>query len=178
MGQRGKNDGILQQTISIHPPREGWDPTSMTASKAALKFQSTHPVRGGTLKYCRCGLLALISIHPPREGWDSGIGISVISSFLFQSTHPVRGGTGKKYSAELSEVFQSTHPVRGGTTSCTSAGRSCTISIHPPREGWDSRHREGQGGNKTFQSTHPVRGGTVQAAAGAAAARNFNPPTP
>ncbi len=34
-------------------------------------FQSTHPVRGGTLDYYFPTLANLgISIHPPREGWD------------------------------------------------------------------------------------------------------------
>ena len=35
--------------ISIHPPREGWDPT------VSALF--------------RCPMV--ISIHPPREGWDA-----------------------------------------------------------------------------------------------------------
>ena len=40
-------DLLIILGISIHPPREGWDPKDMGA-----------------------GRLPLISIHPPREGWD------------------------------------------------------------------------------------------------------------
>ena len=36
------------------------------------KFQSTHPVRGGTLHLPYPLEFFLISIHPPREGWDLG----------------------------------------------------------------------------------------------------------
>ena len=56
--------------ISIHPPREGWDYGTDTHGWPIAGFQSTHPVRGGTLP-----LQALKKIKG------------------FQSTHPVRGGT-------------------------------------------------------------------------------------
>ena len=65
----------------------------MTASKAALRFQSTHPVRGGTFRQGEPIYADMtISIHPPREGWDGEI--------------------------------------------LTNKGMTI-ISIHPPREGWD-----------------------------------------
>ena len=57
--------------ISIHPPREGWDLTRGRMPTNWPPFQSTHPVRGGTVHE----ELQLpdfdISIHPPREGWDN-----------------------------------------------------------------------------------------------------------
>ena len=34
-------------------------------------FQSTHPVRGGTVSICYMSIHKEISIHPPRAGWDS-----------------------------------------------------------------------------------------------------------
>ena len=34
--------------ISIHPPREGWDTNAILSILAIPRFQSTHPVRGGT----------------------------------------------------------------------------------------------------------------------------------
>ena len=36
-----------------------------------------------------------------------------------------------------SRLFQSTHPVRGGTRQNEPIYADMTISIHPPREGWD-----------------------------------------
>ena len=36
--------------ISIHPPRVGWDTDEMGKLEAQAKFQSTHPVWGGTLR--------------------------------------------------------------------------------------------------------------------------------
>ena len=103
---------------------------------------------------------------------------------LFQSTHPVRGGTTALWQATEGQTFQSTHPVRGGTALPEVHRFIISISIHPPREGWDkyllqkamsvfiSIHppREGwdinflliQGSVSQFQSTHPVRGGTFR----------------
>ena len=43
-------DKFKEAWISIHPPREGWDPDSVIDG-----FQQG------------------ISIHPPREGWDERI---------------------------------------------------------------------------------------------------------
>ena len=37
----------------------------------AAAFQSTHPVRGGTVRTMTPAKGKAISIHPPREGWDS-----------------------------------------------------------------------------------------------------------
>ena len=37
--------------ISIHPPREGWDDRPARVVQAVPVFQSTHPVRGGTVFY-------------------------------------------------------------------------------------------------------------------------------
>ena len=56
--------------ISIHPPREGWDPYFGIKHCFDLPFQSTHPVRGGTGFTVDKITSHKISIHPPREGWD------------------------------------------------------------------------------------------------------------
>ena len=56
--------------ISIHPPREGWDRMLFHSSTTRMKFQSTHPARGGTRTGSWVVEYAGISIHPPREGWD------------------------------------------------------------------------------------------------------------
>ena len=123
--------------ISIHPPREGWDPA--------------HHV----------GVLHIeISIHPPREGWDE---IAEIASFvLFYFNPPTPRGVGplRQLGINMSVAFQSTHPARGGT--CTELARSPPrpISIHPPREGWDHRLHKLVQRRIPFQSTHPARGGT------------------
>ena len=81
--------------ISIHAPREGCD--IMRGSKATQKavFQSTHPVRGATIKTCLALADYLISIHAPREGCDCCELTSMVSYSQFQSTHPVRGATAR-----------------------------------------------------------------------------------
>ena len=147
--------------ISIHPPREGWDMSVISKDGAYHGFQSTHPVRGGTR--------ALVAV--------------LVLIAAFQSTHPVRGGTSKLLTSDNHQSFQSTHPVRGGTHALAFAPHGVSISIHPPREGWDltkqqvintpisiSIHPPREGWDSRCrllewallpsQSTHPVRGGT------------------
>ena len=63
----------MRISISIHPPREGWDDCTPENILQHLKFQSTHPVRGGTLMLPPLATFSPISIHPPREGWDDGL---------------------------------------------------------------------------------------------------------
>ena len=78
------------------------------------QFQSTHPVRGGTISNDRQENERGISIHPPREGWDEY-------------------GNRKPQRTDIS-----IHPPREGWDISNQDGdfRVC-ISIHPPREGWD-----------------------------------------
>ena len=142
------------------------------------RFQSTHPVRGGTAK-------TLDGDAIPR----------------FQSTHPVRGGTNPVATVKRTTAFQSTHPVRGGTqhTSCqNSRGRDFNpptpcgvgqhtsyqsehlfrISIHPPRAGWDVPLVNPPEGINPI-SIHPPRAGWDRSKRDRAiSARDFNPPTP
>ena len=90
-------------------------PPVRTDGKDGAGFQSTHPVRGGTLIGHVGGDHADISIHPPREGWD------------------------RLYIHLLGLYDISIHPPREGwdvTTTQQMLARE-RISIHPPREGWD-----------------------------------------
>ena len=63
----------MSKEISIHPPRVGWDQWNSYAGREWKRFQSTHPVWGGTCcpVYYRHSHHQ-ISIHPPRVGWDFG----------------------------------------------------------------------------------------------------------
>ena len=81
-----------------------------------LIFQSTHPVRGGTISMEDSSHRNKISIHPPREGWD-GVKAGLVSMASVISIHPPREG----WDQEMGFISMS----------------SC-ISIHPPREGWDN----------------------------------------
>ena len=75
VGQFGKRRGDCSFSISIHPPRMGWDYFAAIPAACIIVFQSTHPAWGGTPVKYRWGLCPRISIHPPRMGWDqSGFG--------------------------------------------------------------------------------------------------------
>ena len=125
-------------SISIHPPRGGWDPCTNPLLCEQQEFQSTHPVGGGTTTKASRRQRKNISIHPPRGGWDRITGNGFDIGFLFQSTHPVGGGTipqGPR--PNETRQFQSTHPVGGGTIPSRLVRLVEVISIHPPRGGWD-----------------------------------------
>ena len=55
----------MTETISIHPPREGWDPAG-----------GSHPAKTS------------ISIHPPREGWDRRRGGTPMNTKNFNPPTP------------------------------------------------------------------------------------------
>ena len=126
-----------------------------------LPFQSTHPLRGATLKNLHLQKVIMISIHAPLAGCDGAIASPRVPSGIFQSTHPLRGATqdydltvGKfidfnprtpcgvrrelSIFASWSFVFQSTHPLRGATL--VVADLAALVLL--------------------FQSTHPLRGAT------------------
>ena len=82
------------------------------------RFQSTHPVRGGTVANGDGVLCVLISIHPPREGWDD-----YPKTYYFKTKISI-------------------HPPREGWDAMRTLKMAVNdISIHPPREGWDSAGR-------------------------------------
>ena len=152
----------------------------MTRSK---KFQSTHPVRGATLRrtdveqhrkisihapregcdgWTTCLITrAVISIHAPREGCDTIGGAVSLPVAKFQSTHPVRGATPVNVVTQVFLVI-SIHAPREGCDFRDSRFLApfCLISIHAPREGCDVRRLPVRSGRARFQSTHPVRGAT------------------
>ena len=145
------------QPVNSHfnPPTPcGVGPALKAIFDTAIEFQSTHPVRGGTIALASASRSGMISIHPPRAGWDQAAPAPSMKTG-FQSTHPVRGGTLNPPSGSWPRRFQSTHPVRGGTYYY---GSYILADL--------------------FQSTHPVRGGTPSPAGSLSWQSNFNPPTP
>ena len=57
------------RAISIHPPRAGRD-LHLSRWFPDIQFQSTRPVRGGTVETYFSDVVVRISIHPPRAGRD------------------------------------------------------------------------------------------------------------
>ena len=170
--------------ISIHPPRVGWDYLYFKYVVDPRKFQSTHPVWGGTPPLARSDLGLIISIHPPRVGWDypggpmpaapsyfnpptpCGVGQRKVEIMLNIENFnpPTPCGVGPSTGAHFCFFwsFQSTHPVWGGTLLVRPQPIRMSISIHPPRVGWDVEPQHPAPIDLEFQSTHPVWGGTAK----------------
>ena len=122
---------------STHPVWGG-TPTCISTS-CKRRFQSTHPVWGGTPRRHRPSGNRRISIHPPRVGWDRADVPFIGGKYDFNPPTPCGVGLGFLSAVSSPERFQSTHPVWGGTALLSALGLS-----------------------DQFQSTHPVWGGTLR----------------
>ena len=102
----------------FNPPTPcGVGPSATYVLNTSRIFQSTHPVRGGTVGGLVTAQLLGISIHPPRAGWDCPITPKMVLRKYFNPPTPCGVGRLLPSNCTVPFVFQSTHPVRGGTTS-------------------------------------------------------------
>ena len=87
-------DLIGGETKYFNPPSPWGEGRSLClTSSLESSFQSTLPVRGGTLLQTAIRIEDTISIHPPRGGRDAIFLVNAWKSIRFQSTLPVGGGT-------------------------------------------------------------------------------------
>ena len=147
-------------------------------------FQSTHPLRGATLRTERVRVVRTISIHAPLAGCDAcSTAFNLVS--LAISIHAPLAGCDFMSQWRFTAVssFQSTHPLRGATRVHVRLCDFLCISIHAPLAGCDAGIQQtlcqgfdfnprtpcGVRQNHTravcrlieFQSTHPLRGATT-----------------
>ena len=189
--------------ISIHAPLAGCDDGTRAATCASRSFQSTHPLRGATLRQMYPERVRYISIHAPLAGCDPTSRPSSTTYSRFQSTHPLRGATSVdlRHPAALVPHFNprtpcgvrlmiglyaglrreiSIHaPLAGCDIQCVEHRlQGSFISIHAPLAGCDGHASVSPPSCALFQSTHPLRGATVVSNINVHAAANFNPRTP
>ena len=147
---------IVEEDISIHPPHAGRDQIAARINSQMIGFQSTRPMRGGTL-----------TIFPRSISW------------VFQSTRPMRGGTANiSRSAQKSGYFNPPAPCGAGQTPSGSVQENIGISIHPPHAGrdlWADLVKV----CSLWISIHPPHAGRdIIVDLTAANGDNFNPPAP
>ena len=102
--------------ISIHPPRAGWDARTELWCRTPLHFNPPTPCGVGHIFYDIIKVQKRFQSTHPVRGGTSDRTILFRSCWVFQSTHPVRGGTIGSPRKNKTSAFQSTHPVRGGTS--------------------------------------------------------------
>ena len=102
-------------------------------------FQSTRPLRGGTVSAAGSLTPEAISIHPPLAGRDDRPDLT--GRAIVISIHPPLAGRdrGRLRSCAHGTIFQSTRPLRGGTWIDSFRFVNRRISIHPPLAGRDDR---------------------------------------
>ena len=101
----------------FNPPTPcGVGPPPRAGQPARHKFQSTHPLRGGTCTSSQAQIKGLsISIHPPLAGWDV-LKVRVSAEQDISIHPPLAGWDAQLFPAfDFRPEFQSTHPLRGGT---------------------------------------------------------------
>ena len=130
----------LTEEISIHPPRAGRDPRKGGRAPVQRIFQSTRPVRGGTL-VGNVVFSHILNFNPPAP-CGAGLGRGVWQS---------PGGCD----------FNPPAPCGAGPFHSELLRLGAYISIHPPRAGRDGSDGTVVTGEAVFQSTRPVRGGTI-----------------
>ena len=184
---RGATDGVVVQTdplgISIHAPLAGCDIQAITNVFSGLDFnprtpcgvrlavrllpvpisifQSTHPLRGATLRLQAFRAQPRISIHAPLAGCDPGLQRLQSARLNFNPRTPcgVRHFTPDKLTQR--RTFQSTHPLRGATSRPAPA-RSLPRHFNPRTPCGVRPCRLPQTPmTSPFQSTHPLRGATL-----------------
>ena len=134
----------------------GCDVTVQRVPYYETSFQSTHPMRGATLR-----LLCDLS-----------------SRSYFNPRTPCGVRLDYYYMISKASEFQSTHPMRGATPMGYHRSKHFYISIHAPHAGCDQETLLFLRPLNLFQSTHPMRGATEVSALPAAGYQNFNPRTP
>ena len=183
-GTKRRRKGVPASFISIHPPHAGRDCGPDEPLLSQSKFQSTRPMRGGTLPLYGHAAQLCISIHPPRAGRDlrsrcrwhpsqnfnppapCGAGLSWVScgSLRGNFNPPAPCGAGPAWRDITYFINRiSIHPPRAGRDYfgvCLLPGLGI-ISIHPPRAGRDKQGAHSGSSSFGFQSTRPVRGGTT-----------------
>ena len=132
----------MTKSITYFNPRAPCGARLFASSMRAedIKFQSTRPLWGATVRHRRVQESLYISIHAPLVGRDFGRPFSSRRITAFQSTRPLWGATWtqpKKTSCR--RVFQSTRPLWGATDVFISWYDVKGISIHAPLVGRDCR---------------------------------------
>ena len=148
----------------------------------ALKFQSTHPLRGATddvgagahthpisihaphagcdPPYIFSKMFETISIHAPLAGCDVVYAVIGIPDHHFNPRTPCGVRRKSAPPARSGDGFQSTHPMRGATTPPLGVEEPDDISIYAPHAGCDAWRAARKRRLSGFQSTHPLRGAT------------------
>ena len=126
----------------------------------AVRFQSTHPMRGATCRLSARDTLSQISIHAPHARCDQIGRFFSIAFWYFNPRTPCEVRRQLNHYGCRLQLFQSTHPMRGATLS------AIYLQIAPqhfnPRTPCEVRLTSSDLPKlpPPFQSTHPMRGAT------------------
>ncbi len=129
----------------------------------SLGFQSTRPMRGGTVPMSLTLLLWAFQSNRPVRGGTFGSRHLPPRPYYFNPPAPCGAGRDTMIARSLTGAdFNPPAPCGGGRGPAAPQGGSCVISVHPPREGRDQFAARINSQMIGFQSTRPVRGGTWQ----------------
>ena len=129
--------------ISIHAPRVGSDLVYAAEGEDYDEFQSTLPVWGATVETVVDPEAIEFQSTLPVWGATGPLWQAVCCPQYFNPRSPCGERLGDGYQTSLVDhIFQSTLPVWGATALSISSLVLCTISIHAPRVGSDSKYAQ------------------------------------
>ena len=146
MGSDGCEAGAGESgRISIHAPRMGSDDCPLDAILISMRFQSTLPGWGATLRRCN-PLCRARDFNPRSPDGERPSRLGEHHRHAFISIHAPRMGSDDMLQAagQWMQEFQSTLPGWGATGDQETIGRLREISIHAPRMGSDLERADGR----------------------------------
>ena len=124
------------------------------------QFQSTRPLRGGTITFPHTSRCRFISIHPPLAGRDAAV--SAAQNPIHISIHPPLAGRDAGHDSAELVTWISIHPPLAGRDTIGQYVPGAALNFNPPAPcGAGLRHRIYEAFGLEFQSTRPLRGGTA-----------------
>ena len=146
--------------ISIHAPHARCDMDVYIKILWLIKFQSTHLMRGATIKAWRRELIVIISIHAPHARCDwLSFALQNPAYFNPRTSCEVRLG-GREYINVYDYI--SIHAPHARCDHRKRGARMDTrISIHAPHARCDKERLLYDLAKSIFQSTHLMRGATL-----------------
>ena len=126
---------------------------------AGLLFQSTRPMRGGTLANARPRFFVKFQSTRPMRGGTRWHQRRHRRSRDFNPPAPCGAGPSSWAMNSASKYFNPPAPCGAGPTSCIQNSRRQSISIHPPHAGRDSRTSSASERSSYFNPPAPCGAG-------------------
>ena len=127
----GKRAAQIFCQISIPPPHAGRDAVASETAPEEPRFQSTRPMRGGTIVLGDEFSVQIFQSTRPMRGGTHLLHPELAEAIYFNPPAPCGAGLENFLGLGTLIIFQSTRPMRGGTRA-RAAPLICSKNFNPP----------------------------------------------